>query len=266
MSNGAGRRDDGVAGHVFISYSRDNRDYVQALVAHLRSQGLQVWFDDSLHAGTSQWVKAIESAIEGSIAVVPIMSRESDGSAWVDRELDLAQELHKPIVPLLLSGRCFLRLRDRQYEDVTSGRMPGPTFTAQLISPPSEIPRPAPVAHAPQPQPVPPITPWAHQPQPGYAVPAGYQAQPYYPVPYPQPEADRVRSLTTRAIWWSIGGFMAGFTLPVGWVYAIRAFKESRRTGRSTTRAYVGLGVAALMTGYVIALYIYVGTTSGYGS
>ena len=63
------------------------------------------------------------------------MSHASSESRWVDRELDLAEEVGKPILPLLVSGRCFLRLRDRQYEDVTSGQLPSPTFVRKLRGP-----------------------------------------------------------------------------------------------------------------------------------
>jgi TIR domain-containing protein len=287
-----------VAGHVFISYSRRDKDYVHRLVGHLQAQGVPVWFDDSLHAGTSQWVKTIETAIEGSIAVVAVMSGESDGSVWVDRELDLAQELRKPIVPLLLSGRCFMRLRDRQYEDVSDGRLPGPDFTAQLLSPAPEIPRPvttaapataAPAAPAPpayqhpQPQPpmtqpmaqpgppmappAPPMTPWAHPPQPGFAQPAppptAYQPMPMgYPAPAPAPAGyvavDRAKTWAMQSIYWSVASLCIGLTLPVGWVFAVKALNESRRTQLSANRAYLALGLAALMTIYVIALYTYV--------
>jgi hypothetical protein len=165
-----------------------------------------VWFDENLHAGTSQWVKSIEGAIEGSIAVIPVMSTESDGSVWVDRELDLAQELRKPIVPLLLSGRCFLRLRDRQYEDVTGGRMPGADFLIQLTAPAPEIPRPvtvAPPAHGGPAAPTAPIsvppsaptTPISVPPisAPPVAPPVSVPPKPVYPPPpatgpvYPPP-------------------------------------------------------------------------------
>jgi hypothetical protein len=301
---------------VFISYSQRDRDYVHALVTHLRSHGLTVWFDENLHAGTSQWVKSIEVAIEGASAVVPVMSTESDGSVWVDRELDLAQELRKPIVPLLLSGRCFLRLRDRQYADVTGGQMPGPDFIVQLTTPAPEIPRPVSVAppthpapapivqptlqagpsaptypppatgpvypppaqpqpyqppaptHPPQAmypppppqqqpqqaQPAPPQTPWAHQPQPGYAVP---------PTPPGLVPVDRAKSWATQSMWWSLAGLCSLFPVIVGWVFAVKALNESRRTGLSVNRVYLALGLAALVSGALVVFVIYTVASGG---
>jgi hypothetical protein len=299
-----------VAGHVFISYSQRDRDYVHALVTYLRTHGLTVWFDENLHAGTSQWVKSIEVAIEGASAVVPVMSTESDGSVWVDRELDLAQELRKPIVPLLLSGRCFLRLRDRQYADVTGGQMPGGDFILQLTTPAPEVPRPVGVAppthpglapmaqptvqavptaptypppatgpvypppaqpqpyqppaptHPPQaiypppapPQSTPPQTPWAHQPQSGYAVP------PTQPGLVP---VDRAKSWATQSMWWSLAGLCSLFTVIVGWVFAVKALNESRRTGLSLNRAYLAVGLAALITGALVVVVIYTVASGG---
>jgi hypothetical protein len=305
---------------VFISYSQRDRDYVRALVAHLQSHGVTVWFDENLHAGTSQWVKSIEGAIEGSIAVIPVMSTESDGSVWVDRELDLAQELRKPIVPLLLSGRCFLRLRDRQFEDVTTGQMPGMDFIRQLNSPPPEIPRPVtvappaqpsaasltqvgpttpatpmpPVAPMPQPiapmpqptqpvaqqpMPMPPVAPPTQpiaQPQPTYAYPpTGYppvvawpqQPQPgYIAAPQGLVPIDRAKSWATQAIWWSLAGLCTGITLIVGWVFAIKALNESRRTGLSMNRVYVALGMAALITGAFVVIVVYSVVTANNGT
>ena len=114
-----------MAGHVFISYSRQDQAYVQRLVSFLRSRGLTVWIDTSLEPGTPTWSRAIETAIDGSVAVVALMSTAAAESAWVDREIDLAQELRRPIIPLHLSGRRLMRLRDIQSVDVTAGGMPG---------------------------------------------------------------------------------------------------------------------------------------------
>lgn len=124
-----------MAGHVFVSYSRKDRPYVKQLVEHLRSAGITVWIDETLQPGTPTWVRAVERAIDDCTAFVPVMTPNSSESAWVDREIDLAQELNKPILPLLVEGRRFLRLRDIQTEDVTGGRLPSAAFLAQLGAP-----------------------------------------------------------------------------------------------------------------------------------
>jgi hypothetical protein len=123
-----------VSRHVFLSYSRANRAYARALTSFLRARGVQVWIDDRLQPGDAAWTAAIEQAIEECFAVVVIMSESSARSKWVDREMDKAQDLGRPILPLLLSGTPFLRLRDVNFVDVTSGRMPGVAFLTRLQS------------------------------------------------------------------------------------------------------------------------------------
>jgi hypothetical protein len=118
-----------VAGHVFVSYSRGDGEYVAALVKHMRAQGLTVWTDQGVSVG-ARWVREIERQILDCAAFVPVMSERSRDANWVDREIDLAEEQQKPIAPLLLTGRPFFRLRHLQYEDVRAGNMPSGEFLA----------------------------------------------------------------------------------------------------------------------------------------
>jgi hypothetical protein len=60
------------------------------------------------------------------------MTSSAENSRWVNLELLRAEELSKPIFPLLLEGRPFFRLADLQYEDVTNGRMPDPEFVERV--------------------------------------------------------------------------------------------------------------------------------------
>jgi hypothetical protein len=120
-----------VAGHVFVSYSRGDGDYVADLVDRLRARGLTVWTDQGVGVGT-RWVRELERQITDCAAFVPVMSERSNDANWVDREIDLAEEQQKPIAPLLLSGKPFFRLRHLQYEDVRGSNMPSEAFIAAL--------------------------------------------------------------------------------------------------------------------------------------
>jgi|tagenome__1003787_1003787.scaffolds.fasta_scaffold20598634_2 hypothetical protein len=120
-----------VTGHVFVSYSRGDGDYVTDLVGRLRARGLTVWTDQGVSVG-ARWVREIERQIIACAAFVPVMSDGSSDANWVDREIDLAEEQKKPIAPLLLSGRPFFRLRHLQYEDVRARNMPSEEFIAAL--------------------------------------------------------------------------------------------------------------------------------------
>jgi hypothetical protein len=121
-----------MAGHVFISHSQKDLSYVGRLAVYLRGNGIPVWLGEDLAPGTPDWVSAIESGIRNSVAVILVMSPNSESSPWVDRELDLAQELGKLIVPLLLSGRPLFRVRNIQFRDVSRGQLPDETLITQL--------------------------------------------------------------------------------------------------------------------------------------
>jgi hypothetical protein len=120
-----------VAGHVFVSYSHADAEYVERLVAHLAAAGIPAWMDHKIRLG-SEWAFEIETQIRECGVFVPVMSANSATSTWVDREVDFAQELRKPIVPLALDGVVPLRLRGYQYESVADGRMPTPAFIETL--------------------------------------------------------------------------------------------------------------------------------------
>jgi len=52
-----------MGGTVFISYSREDADYVAALVAHLAAHGIATWHDEAISAG-AVWTPEIESRID----------------------------------------------------------------------------------------------------------------------------------------------------------------------------------------------------------
>jgi formylglycine-generating enzyme required for sulfatase activity len=131
--------------HIFISYAREDQPYARALAHHLRQRGFDVWMDDRIDFG-DRWWQTIVEALQASAAFVVVMAPESETSEWVHREVLLALRERKPIFPLLLRGRGFSILVDRQYADVTGGRMPPDDFCGRLreVLPAQEVSRPAP--------------------------------------------------------------------------------------------------------------------------
>lgn len=116
---------------VFISYSHLDAAFVARLKVRLLGAGMDVWTDEGIDGG-AEWMSVLERQIEACAVFVPIMSDHSRAAAWVLREIDLAQELGKPIAPLLLGGRRFLSLRDIQDEDVSDGQLPGVEWIQRL--------------------------------------------------------------------------------------------------------------------------------------
>jgi nucleotide-binding universal stress UspA family protein len=130
----------GSVGHVFISYSRDDRAYVERLAAHLEAAGVDVWFDYEIGSG-ERWSTVIERKIETCDAMIVVMSPAARSSEMVENEIDLARSRGKRFVPLLLGGEPFFGLRHIQYTDVRGGMLPGSVFLSQL--PGTDRPEPA---------------------------------------------------------------------------------------------------------------------------
>ena len=124
-----------MSGHVFISYSHRNGDqgYAVRLANHLSEAGFVAWYDREIVSG-DRWDRLIREKIDTCAAFVVVMTPAAENSDWVAREITHAERVGKPMLPLLLSGTGFFRLTNLQYEDVTGGVMPGPTFTARLRS------------------------------------------------------------------------------------------------------------------------------------
>jgi hypothetical protein len=117
--------------HVFISYSKHNRTYARQLADHLLDQGFDVWIDDRIDYG-DEWWETIVTAIQGCAACVVIMTPEAKRSKWVKREVALADDLDKPMFPILLEGENWPLFVITQYVDVSDGHLPPPEFDERL--------------------------------------------------------------------------------------------------------------------------------------
>jgi GTPase SAR1 family protein len=109
--------------HVFISYSRRDSTVMLRCVAFMRKQGINIWLDnEKLIPGTPIWEEEIEKALKSASAVIVLMSPDSKKSAWVRREIALADQYQKRIFPVLVHGdeesSISLRLVGRQYVDI----------------------------------------------------------------------------------------------------------------------------------------------------
>lgn len=118
--------------HVFVSYGREDRWYVERLVGHLRDAGLEVRWDGDLSAG-DRWQSELMEWVRSADAVVVIMTDAAEESENVENEIRVAiDDANAPILPLLLSGRPFDSLRAKHFEDVAGGAMPSPAFLRSL--------------------------------------------------------------------------------------------------------------------------------------
>ncbi|MBZ0289134.1 MAG: SUMF1/EgtB/PvdO family nonheme iron enzyme [Anaerolineae bacterium] len=117
--------------HIFISYSKQNKDYARKLADELRQEGFEIWIDDRIDYGDT-WERAIFKAIDECLAFLVIMTPDSYASDWVLRECQYADKRKKPQFPVLLDGEEFPRYVSTQYADVRGGKLPGEDFLRRL--------------------------------------------------------------------------------------------------------------------------------------
>lgn len=124
--------------HIFVSYSKFNRDYAQQLTDKLLREGFNVWIDAEKLRSSEDWWRAIVYALRTCDAFIVIMTSHSDQSQWVQRELTLAMKYNKPIYPLHLEGdkesvNWEVLVRTQIY-DVTDGNIPQDAFFDDMFA------------------------------------------------------------------------------------------------------------------------------------
>lgn len=109
--------------YFFTSYSREDADLQQKVIAGLRARGLSAWVDvENLIPGSPAWEREIERSIRGAAGVIVLLSPDSNNSEWVRREISFAEQNEKRIFPILVRGEeddsIPLRLSSHQRVDL----------------------------------------------------------------------------------------------------------------------------------------------------
>jgi len=87
---------------IFASYSREDQDQVFPIVDKLRERGLNIWIDQEGIHGAKLWSQEIVNAIEGSKILILFASAKAFASKNVTKELALASESDKHILPIFI--------------------------------------------------------------------------------------------------------------------------------------------------------------------
>jgi adenylate cyclase len=85
---------------LFISYSSADAGQAFALADRLRRRGFSLWIDKEGIGGATSWSKEIAEAIVGCKVLVVLLSAESVKSEHVCREVLIAAEKQKAIIPV----------------------------------------------------------------------------------------------------------------------------------------------------------------------
>ncbi len=121
-----------MGGHVFISYSHDERHAAESMAEQLAAAGVPVWYDYRLETGDAFWRK-IQEAISRSAAFVILLTPNATASPSVAREIAYAEHKRKRIMPILLRP-CPLPIEfvGIDIEDMTGNSILGPRFLDEL--------------------------------------------------------------------------------------------------------------------------------------
>jgi|GEM_PF-882973 len=91
--------------HIFISYSRANKDFVERITQDLLDRNVPIWIDRlGLTPGTGDWEQALRDAIQECKAVLLIASPDSRQSHYVKDEIGIAQMYGRKIFPIWADG------------------------------------------------------------------------------------------------------------------------------------------------------------------
>lgn len=89
---------------IFISHSSEDRAAASAVCAACEAAGISCWIAPrDILAGT-EWADAIVGALRGAGMVVLIHSATADASPMVRREIEIAADARKPIIPVRIDG------------------------------------------------------------------------------------------------------------------------------------------------------------------
>ncbi|MGV0790204.1 sensor domain-containing protein [Mycolicibacterium sp. XJ1819] len=118
---------------VFISYSSRDRAAIDGVLAALRRAHEQVWFDEELGGGESWWRTILEQ-VRGCEVFIVALSKNMLESKACQAELRYAQELGKPVLPVLVGPMDNLRINPLAQMQTIDYRNPSIEAGIELVS------------------------------------------------------------------------------------------------------------------------------------
>jgi hypothetical protein len=98
---------------VFISYSREDADLVDKIVAILEDNGLHPMHDKGFGPGEG-FPEQIKNYIAHSHVFMPVITKESSRRGWVHQEIGYAMALNIPVLPISYGENPGQMIRDLQ--------------------------------------------------------------------------------------------------------------------------------------------------------
>jgi len=134
---------------VFISYARQDKNFVLKLVRRLRSKGAKLWLDQLDIPGGICWDDAVEQAINTCGRLLVVLSPASTKSDSVMDEVGFALDEGKQVVPVVYQS-CVIpfRLRRVHYIDFTENFDNGIKQLLNALNMPQELETSEPIKHS----------------------------------------------------------------------------------------------------------------------
>jgi hypothetical protein len=85
----------------FVSYSREDSEFVLRLADDLKAAGASVWLDQRDIVAGQRWDRAVEDALTECARMVVILSPDAVSSTNVMDEVSFALEEQKTIIPVI---------------------------------------------------------------------------------------------------------------------------------------------------------------------
>src|SRR6187551_2355289 len=109
---------------LFVSYASEDRAEALAVADTLETAGIPVWIDRRGLTGGDVWAAEITNSIRSCVALAVLCTPASVASRNVRQELQLAWDLDRPILPIILESVEFSDamayfLQGRQWIDAT---------------------------------------------------------------------------------------------------------------------------------------------------
>ena len=89
--------------HIFISYNRQQRTYVDQLAQTFKDYQFQYWFDKHINPGDN-WEDTLVDKVKSAAAIVVVMTPEAAESVGVERENPDSAETQETDISYLVGG------------------------------------------------------------------------------------------------------------------------------------------------------------------
>lgn len=119
-------------GHIFISYSRRDSEFVERLSVALERYGFPTWEDVKAIAGGDVWKAAISRAVRECDAFLIVLSPQSADSENVSKELAVATKHARRILPVMYQACKIPDQMDYDLAELQWADFVGPPFDEAL--------------------------------------------------------------------------------------------------------------------------------------